>query len=255
MNYLKKLNKHVRDKYIKFKDVGHIYTIKGESDYTSVTTWNHSHFKKFDSDKIIKRMMSSQNWKNSKYYGMTKQEIENQWEENRVSASTAGTKLHYNIECYYNNQIVFDNSKEYGYFMNFVKDNPELKPYRTEWMIWDSDLKLAGSIDMVYENSDGTLMIYDWKRSKEIVTTKKWKEFSQTVCIGHIEDTNFWHYSLQLNTYKAIIEKNYGKKVTNMRLVCLHPVHDNYIVYDVPDLSKEISDLFALRIEHLNSQK
>jgi hypothetical protein len=31
--------------------------------------------------------------------------------------------------------------------------------------------------------------------------------------ISHIPDTNFWHYSIQLNTYKLIIERKYGYKI------------------------------------------
>ena len=50
-----------------------------------------------------------------------------------------------------------------------------MTPYRTEWMIWDKDHKLAGSIDMIFENEDGTLSIYDWKRSKEIKKQNKWQ--------------------------------------------------------------------------------
>ena len=52
------------------------------------------------------------------------------------------------------------------HFMNFIADHPHLKPYRTEWMIFDEDVKIAGSIDFVSENDDGTLTIYDWKRCK-----------------------------------------------------------------------------------------
>ena len=33
-------------------------------------------------------------------------------------------------------------------------------------MIWDKELRFAGSIDMVFENPDGTLQIYDWKKNK-----------------------------------------------------------------------------------------
>ena len=61
-------------------------------------------------------------------------------------------------------------------------------------------------------------MIYDWKRSKEIKKTDRFMKFATTECIDDIPDTNFWHYSLQLNTYKALLEKCYGKKVTHMRL-------------------------------------
>ena len=79
MDYLSKLNGHDRDEFIKFKEEGHIYTIKGKSDYTSVTTWNHSHFPKFDSDTIISNIMNGKNWEKSKYYGKTAEEIKQEW--------------------------------------------------------------------------------------------------------------------------------------------------------------------------------
>ena len=58
-------------------------------------------------------------------------------------------------------------------------------------------------------------------------------------------DTNFWHYALQLNTYKAILERKYGKTVTKLCLVRLHPdiQEETYEVLEVPFLTKEMSDL------------
>jgi ATP-dependent exoDNAse (exonuclease V) beta subunit len=247
MDYLEKQNPHERDSHISFEEGPHIYTIDGDSDYMSVTTWNHSHFEPFDADKIIAKMMNGKRWTQSKYYGQTPDEIKAGWEANRDSAANAGTKMHYDIECYYNNLSVTNDSVEYSYFNQFLADHPELVPYRTEWMVWDKELRFAGSIDMVYENPDGTLKIYDWKRSKEIKKTTYWPKFSHTPCISHLLDTNFWHYSLQLNTYKAIIEKHYGKRVTELALVCLYPENDSYQLIKVPDLQKEVADLFALR--------
>lgn len=253
MDTLLKKNSHERDKHISFEEGPHIYTIDGNSDFMSVTTWNHSHFDHFDADKIIAKMMNSPHWKRNKYNGMTSDEIKNQWEDNRNSAATAGTEMHLDIERYYNGLYVNNESVEYKYFENFVQDCPGLKPYRTEWMIWDNELKFAGSIDMVFENIDGTLMIYDWKRSKEIQKYPKWNKYSHTECVNHLPDTNFWHYSLQLNTYKAILEKNYGKKVTQLALVCLHPdnANKNYQIINVPDLQNEVSSLFELRRNNL----
>ena len=114
-------------------------------------------------------------------------------------------------------------SVEWQYFLQFARAFPELKPYRTEWMVYHEELKLAGSIDMVYENPDGSLSIYDWKRSKEISKTNGFKKYALNPCIDYLPDTNYWHYSLQLNTYKAILEAKYGKKVTDLYLVRLHP--------------------------------
>jgi hypothetical protein len=251
MDYLAKKNKHPRDDFILFDEGPHIYTIKGDNDYTSVTTWNHCHFSQFDPDAIISKMMKSYRWKQSKYYGQTPDEIKAGWEANGKEASEAGTKMHYDIECFYNNCPQPNDSIEYQYFNEFKKDY-NLKPYRTEWMIYDEALRFAGSVDMLFENEDGTLEIYDWKRSKGISKENRWQS-STTECLSHLPDSNFWHYSLQLNTYKAILEMNYNVKIKGMYLVCLHPNNENksYQRIKVEDMTDEINELFDLRREIL----
>lgn len=255
--FLKNKNLHELDTHITFDEGPHIYTIDGDSDYTSVTTWNHSHFWPFNADMIIDKMMSSPKWpNNTKYFGMSKDEIKSLWDKNRDEAAAAGTKMHYDIECFYNKMDVKNESIEFKYFNNFYSKYKYLKAYRTEWMIYDKELKLAGSIDMIFENQDGNLEIYDWKRCKEIKKDNAWGK-AKTPCINHLPDTNFWHYSLQLNTYKAIIEKNYGKKVVNMCLVCLHPENKNndFLRFEVPDLSSEIKALFEYRLLEIKDKR
>lgn len=257
---LSKINPHPRDSKITFDEGPHIYTIHLDNDvkdsgFMSVTTWNHSHFSHFDPDSVIKNMMKGRNWNsNNKYYGKTIQQIKDEWDKNRNEATSAGTKMHYDIECYFNNIPLKEPniSKEYSQFIDFVKAFPNLKPYRTEWMIWDEEHRFAGSIDMVFEKDDGTLMIYDWKRSKEIKKSGgPFMKYSHTKCIEHLPDTNFWHYSLQLNTYKYILETKYSKIVSDLYLVCLHPDHSSFQLIKVPNLYKEICDLFNYRKELL----
>ena len=254
--YLAKQNPHERDSHITFDEGPHIYTIDGESNFMSVTTWNHSHFGHFDADAIIEKMMSSHKWPQSKYFGMTRKDIKALWSKNGKEASEAGTKMHYDIECYYNDEDVEIevDCVEWEYFERFHENiGKAMEPYRTEWMVWDKELMFAGSIDMVFKNPDGTLQIYDWKRCKEIKKNNRWQS-ATTSCISHLPDCNYWHYSLQLNTYKYLLEKNYGKKITNMYLVCLHPNNKNksFLRYEVPDMSKEITDLMQLRRENMS---
>ena len=108
---------------------------------------------------------------------------------------------------------------------------------------------------MIYENDDGTLLIYDWKRCKDIPKANSFSKSSTNSIISHLPDTKFWHYSLQLNTYKAILEKNYGKKITDMYLVCLHPNNENYQRIQVANLSSEMADLFEQRKEQLEKKQ
>jgi hypothetical protein len=261
-----------RDSLIKFYARGHKYEILSDkgTKYTSVTTWNHSHFPKFDADKIIDNIFKSKSWgPDHKYWGQTAEQIKASWKANGDAVAGAGTNLHERIENFMNNdklkpgytlkdlyedynisteanQIQVD---EWDYFLKFVNDNPELKPYRTEWMIFHEEMKLAGSIDMVFENEDGTLSIYDWKRSKEITKVNNWNQYALNPLISEMPDTNFWHYSLQLNTYKRILEEKYDKKVTKLCLVRLHPNAEEktYELLEVPILDKEMTSLFEER--------
>jgi ATP-dependent exoDNAse (exonuclease V) beta subunit len=225
--------------------------------------------------------MKGRNWKEGhKYWGMTPDEIKTKWNANGTSVSGAGTEMHFEIECFmndkrmqceYTHKELYVNyecnyiktnreyheqkSLEWKYFIEFIKDTPELKPYRTEWTVYHEELKLAGSIDMVYENPDGTLSIYDWKRAKDITRVNTFNKYALTECISHMPDSNFWHYALQLNTYKAILEQKYDKKIRDLYLVRLHPDNEEktYELIKLPDLSKDIAQLFQQRIEEITN--
>ena len=151
---------HERDNNIQFEEKGHIYTINGKRGYTSVTTWIKQFFKKFDADKIISNMMKSANWATSKYYGMTPDEIKQLWNSNGDNAAKLGTDMHKMFENYYNGIDVNGSGIEFEYFQNFINDNVDLVPFRSEWLVYDEDLKLSGSVDMLFMNEDGTLSIY-----------------------------------------------------------------------------------------------
>ena len=271
-------NSHPRDENIQFFEEDHKYIIRSEPDikYTSVTTWNHKHFPIFEADIIIDNMMKSKGWKKGhKYWGLTPEQIKAQWNSNKDVVSGAGTDLHYEIECFNNDKRFSSNytnkelyeiymsdnidkhefkSLEWKYFINFIKDTPNLKPYRTEWTVYQDDVKISGSIDMVYENPDGTLSIYDWKRAKNITRINTYNKFALSPEICHLPDSNFWHYALQLNTYKAILEQKYGKIIKDLILVRLHPDAEekNYELITLPNLSIEIKDLFLERKKQLN---
>jgi len=267
-------NSHPRDVNILFYEPTHTYTITTDivSKYTSVTTFIHSHFSHFDADAIIEKMKKGRNWNSSnKYWGKTDLEIKDGWVQNANIASGQGTLMHFGIECFMNQKLEeeedythenllkihnkniqnctlpINSSVEWNYFIQFIKLFPDFKPYRTEWTIYNEDLKLSGSIDMVYENPDGSLNIYDWKRAKEIVKTNPFKKYSTTECIDDLPDTNFWHYSLQLNIYKALLELKYNKIVKDLYLVKLHPDNksNTFELYKCANLQKEVGLLFS----------
>ena len=249
-------NAHERDARIKLEPTYHRYYVDGQTGYLSVTSWNKRHFAPFHAPTVIARMRAGRNWADSEYNGLTDVEIQTMWRERGREASEKGTELHDQIENYFNGwqSSEHPNSREFGYFKDFWESKEGRKrrcnliPYRTEWLVFDDSIRVAGAIDMVFQDRNGAFHIYDWKRTKPISqSAPSYGSFSTTACLSHIPDTNFWHYALQLNVYKAILEKNYGITVSSLQLVRLHPDAPGYEIIDIPDLPTEVDALWTMR--------
>ena len=256
MDFLKNLHPDERDNNIFLDEKIHQYHINGETNYTSVTTFVKNLFEPFNDELIIDNMMKSNNWKNNKYYGMTKSEIKELWKNNGDIKSKQGTQLHLDIEKFYNNYRVINNSPEFSYFLKFADKYKSLIPYRTEKIIYSQEFRLAGSIDMMFINSkENCLEIYDWKRVKDIVRNSKWNKWINNDLITYLPDSNYWYYALQLNIYKFIYNREYNFHVKNLYLVSLHPDNKSYQRIPVIDLQDEVKQLLMQRKSNLNNIK
>ena len=224
---------HERDRRIYFHEEGHRYTINGEEGYTSVTTYIHGLFPTFNPDFVIENMMKSPKWPSSVYYGKTAVEIKRLWSNKGDIASKAGTQLHADIEHWYNGETVENNSIEFSYFLHFTEAFP-LTPYRTEWIIFDEDRKLCGTVDMTFLNEDGSLDIYDWKRVNKIEKHSQRNQYATHPDWTHLPHSNYWHYAMQLNLYRSILERKYDKAIRGMYLVVLHPDNKSYQRIHIP---------------------
>ena len=251
-------NKHELDNRIKFQDEGHIYWIDNNNiDIISCTTLIHSFAKEFETDKIVSYICNSFNYKknpNYKYYQIPAEDIKKMWIKEGKYASDAGTLLHADIEAFYNSKHANNTSPEYIQFLDFHQDHSHLKIYRTEWCIFLDTLKITGSVDAVFENPDGTLSIYDWKRSKEIKRTGYRGEHLKYP-FDHLHDCNYSHYSLQLNLYREILETRYGKTIKDMFIVVFHPNNEgsNYIKIKVHRMECEMRYLMTCRTRELTN--
>lgn len=280
------INQHPRDLRIQFNEEEHSYAIDGvKTGWSSCTQFLHNFFGHFDPDAIIKKMMSNPvKWKQSKYYGQTPEEIKAGWAANGLEASTAGTRMHLDIEYFYNSSHFeelwaskkkantlaippadFDKSvaamkkddnwepnlsPEWTMFQAYQeKIGSKMIPYRTEWLVFNERIKVAGSIDMLYLKKDGTYAIYDWKRSKGIEFENRYQ--SGLGPVMHLPDTNYWHYSLQLNVYRMILKEKYNMDVNELALVILHPNQPTFQVIKVNIMEDEINAMFDSRLRAL----
>lgn len=231
-DYLARKNGHERDERLAFVADSHTYFLDGSHKFNVSVTGVCGNFgEDFKTDLIIHRMVSSKNWPRDDYMidddgdmrPMTKQEIKAKWDFGRDDAGNRGTYMHSLIEWLLTDPRTMMYVAEIKMFFNFYEAYlTNTTPYRLEWRIFDEDLDIAGSVDFVGKNADGTFCLVDWKRSKEIkfeaYNNKKMKEpFSM------LPDSNFGKFSLQLNLYKMLLEKNYGLIVSKMMIAVFHP--------------------------------
>lgn len=239
-------NKNERDKRITFDPVEHRYFIDGNPDTISVTQLIDKFFPEFD----------SQYWAPIKagQRGISTDAILAEWEAKRVNSANKGTALHEAIELFYNDNEHNSNTPEFKHFLSFKQKFNTMIPHRSEWRIFDEDLLIAGTIDMVYEKQDDSLYMFDWKRSEKVIRQDgsiKNETFQFAFGeLAHLGDNSYNKYCLQQNIYKAILEKRYNKKISSINLLILHESYDRYFLVQIPNMEKEVNYIlnYALTI-------
>lgn len=197
---------------ISFQPSTHTYTVN-DKPFISVTTLLSTWFPKFDADKTIAKMNTDR----------PKEEIKAEWEEKGRIAAELGTQLHESIEAHFKGTPIPLDTVEYGYFQDFLATNT-LQTFQVEWCIFHEPTTLIGTIDYVSKNEDGSIDLYDWKRSSELT-----KGYGRCLIpeLSHIPDTKYWKYTLQLNLYRFLAKEN-GYKVNKMYIVCFHPSNSGF---------------------------
>ncbi len=265
---------HPRDEHILFVEDIHTYYVRGESGYISVTTFIHHFFEPFDADKVIPAMRASSKWNESnKYFYMTDEEIKEQWKKLGQDGCRRGTKMHKFLEKFFVTAMqgdvdtlseedlsVFEDDPVEGVilpqfqFLLFLQEvMPPLKPFRMEWAIYDDDYHIAGMIDALFTFQDERqqktasgkwrLVMADWKRTPLIRPTNYFQQAKKGTPIESMDNCNYVHYTLQLNLYKFILEKNYNVVITEMFLVCFHPDREVFEKTKIPKLQKVIKSM------------
>jgi hypothetical protein len=282
-------NAHPRDAHITFEEGPHLYRVDGEAVSISVTSLIHQFFDEFKPEETIEKMLSSKKFPknpdhqkyrelpiwavvdmetnqkvNVEHYTLgavvrspeiAKAEILSLWDRIRDEASSLGTKMHADIELYLNGMPIVNDTQEFQYFLKFYQDVKDkgYDVYRTEQILWDKTLDLAGSVDCQVSKPSSSgqkprhINLLDWKRSREI----KFKNYFQKGrgVMSKYDDCNYIHYCLQLNIYKRLLEELYDVIVDGMFILVFHPLNKSYLEIPVPDMSSEVSQIFQDRRE------
>lgn len=201
----------------------------------TVTGLVKTFFHEFDSEKIALAVVQKQSTPSSTKIECERdaKKVVREWDE----ARRLGTQMHEDIENFYKNGAL-KTTREFRLFLQFHQRVEQLGyvPLASEKKIYDSELHLAGVIDMLYIHKDNLrirpskVWLIDWKRSKEIKTTgfEGRCGFPPLDCL---QDCNMEHYTMQMNTYKYMLERNDQYRVAMMSVVVLHPEQQVYSIH------------------------
>lgn len=255
-------------KHILFYENNHRYvnTLTGER-YMSVTqalkhiqpevNWDYwavykylQEFGKVRPDGKCERIEINNQWVHYKDYENACKAKRQEWRKLADIGKAKGTFIHTYLENLFNNKVIKIPKQYQGTTdgaMSFYQDHNHMQPVYSECIVGDDEFKIAGQVDRPFFVEPGVLDVYDYKTDKEIKYDNKYTNLKKPV--DELPDTNFSKYTLQLNTYRWIIERNTDWRVRELKIV--HIQDDSYEVIPVPfyDVTAMINDIRGTHIQ------
>lgn len=277
---------------VSYNDKLHKYWSRDGQECISVTTLIHK-FETFDEDfwssyKALEKLVTEEEFRDVKdtllthkifkkehyeWFGIeeeefieTKKLILDEWAQKREESCVRGSAFHKAQELLHLggktkelNDLGLNKNNFNTYTSNKIKLGdrgiyPELLLSRISD---DKKLRLAGQADLVIiDNKD--VYILDYKTSKKIdkksfFDRKLKKSTKMKYPLNNLDDTNFWHYSLQLSTYAWMIQK-IDPEFNIKLLMLIHYDHDgNTTTYECEYLKSDVERMlgyYKKQIEH-----
>ena len=188
-------------------------------------------------------------------FAQKKAEIISQYDATRNEACEHGTAEHLRKELSFYGKHDFDFGKygykdlsgEYDCKKNYYELDLERGVY-PEFLIAvtsrDGILKVSGQIDCLIKNGN-EITILDWKTNKEI---KKESYYNRSTKqhqmmkfpLNNIQDSNYWHYALQLSLYAYLLQTLHPEFVIKgLKLIHIDR-EQNETEYEVPYLKDDV---------------
>lgn len=265
---IEEVRNKIKDAFSKytFHEDSHTYTYvdkNGEEKTIGISTTQfiHSFSEPFDEDKMSKII--------ARRDGLTQQEVLDQWYFNKELACEYGTLAHLYLECLWMNYpFLYDKNKiveKFGYdpvtpkfeaikpalqkFYNTFKERLEI--IGAEVVIASEDYDIGGSIDLLaYSKKLKALIIIDNKSNKEI-KKEGYKGKTMKTPLNHLQDSNYWHYSLQGAIYKRILETETGLEISDRKfLIWFDNKRREFQIIECANLDKEAKIILEGRKEN-----
>jgi len=210
---------------IKFDEKKHKYYVDSK-ELVSVTTWISKFFPKFEKSKISKRVAKFRRAKGEK---VTAWDIQREWK----AVAQAGTSIHEQIEnSILTGECVCQEPKAAWGYDWYQKTHGHLFS-EVEQIIYDEDLGLAGTIDLVCVDQDQITLI-DWKSGK--MDNRQHGKPTNPAVEG-VRNSKLGKATLQLSVYAYMLDRE-GHDIKELKVV--HLKEDGCEVYTVSYLKEVV---------------
>ena len=204
--------------------------------FTSVTTFLGRYKPPFDSDKHATRV--------AKRECVSKELVLETWEEEKNRACDRGTHIHKLLEDYIDSGEVEDT---YGWLYKSYDKAAEytIDPFDAvlcENLLYNEDIKIAGTADLIYEHKGKEFTVGDFKTNKRFRFSSQYKE-KMMPPVDHLDYCEFNTYALQLSFYAWLHEKQTGMRCR--KCVIFYLKGDRFIPYHVNYLKTDIYKLLS----------
>jgi hypothetical protein len=236
---------------VKFNDIDHSYKHLDGRKLTSVTTVIHEYETPFDEERWLPIKAQE--------YCIEEYQLKYSWTWLNDHSKFKGSAIHNYIENYFLNKIYEYPSNEivnfFGYdpivssydhiinkqFNKFYELSVgKLIPVRPEMIVYDLDYNISGMIDMIFYNlKEQKLQVWDWKTNKELKLYNKYQKMKGP--LSHLDQCEINTYSLQLHTYKHLLEKNTGLKFSDdCYIVWFFEKNPSFSIIKTHDMTNEV---------------
>ena len=244
---------------VTFYDEPHKYYVDGK-ELVSVTTLIHKYQEEFNEEY----------WSDYKgsQFGIEPREILRAWKYINKKGTIKGSAIHDYAENLFQNkkyeypkQLILNEFgfdpviNEYNTTKKYVdefykKVQGKLIPIRTEFIIFDRKLLLGGMLDILFWNMKAQeFQIWDWKTNKDFTYEMKGRHLLDDLYL--LEDCDLELYSLQLEMYKQIIERNTPIKLGKSYIVWFSHNNDEHKVIEAKNRQHYVNIILNNRMAEL----
>lgn len=190
-------------KKIHFDEKAHEYSI-GEQKFVSVTSFIDTFSNPFDPDGAILA-------RKAKELKTTPEQLKQVWQAKGEAAGAYGTLVHESVEHYLNTGKIKRNEHA-ATIKKFSKSFKFKGQLFSEVVLFDQELGISGTSDVVQIIDDQIVQVHDFKTNEKPLTDFSFNK-KMLPPISHLNDSKLNKYFLQITLYLYLLSSKYGYEI------------------------------------------